>query len=413
MLDVVVVGGGPAGVAAAVRAAEAGRRVALVDDNPALGGQIWRHGGRAVPAGARPWLARLHAAGAEVLAGTAVVDAGGPGVLYTETGELRTRRLVLATGAQELFLPFPGWTLPNVFGAGGLQALVKGGLPVAGKRIAVAGSGPLLAVAAAEARRRGARVVALAEQAPPGRLVRFAAALARHPGKLVQLAGLAASLSGVPRRFSTWPVQARGESGVESLVLRSADGRERTVPVDAVACGFGLVADTRLAGLLGCACAHGRVLVDEAQRTSVEGVYAAGETTGVGGVDAALVEGQVAGLAAAGEDRLAAALAWRRRRHDRFAAALAKAFALRGELREALHDDTVVCRCEGATWGDVRLATSFREAKLRSRCGMGPCQGRVCAPALRFLRGFGSEGVRPPLFPVPMSFYSENTRRTT
>src|ERR1017187_9459738 len=137
--DIVIVGAGPAGLAAAKRAAEAGARVALLDDNPHPGGQIWRSD----PAQWRPLLGSL-----DPICGVRVVALPEPGLLTLEKfdGDLRIadRKLILATGARERFLPFPGWTLPNVMGAGGLQALAKSGLSIAGKRVIIAGSGPLL-----------------------------------------------------------------------------------------------------------------------------------------------------------------------------------------------------------------------------------------------------------------------------
>src|SRR5215469_5114645 len=153
--DVLVVGGGPAGIAAAVRAAESGAGVGIVDENAALGGQIWRSGSSAPPhAGeASAWMTRLKTAGAVVQCGKRVFHQPQPGILMAEglddVWELSYRSLVLATGARERFLPFPGWTLPNIMGAGGLQAMVKSGLPIRRKRVVVAGTGPLLLAVAA------------------------------------------------------------------------------------------------------------------------------------------------------------------------------------------------------------------------------------------------------------------------
>src|SRR5579885_3503098 len=140
--DVLVIGGGPAGIASAVRAAECGARTAVVDDNPALGGQIWRTSAdHSTSNEAAAWHIRLQKAGVAVLSGKRVFDQPTSGVLLAESDddliELRYRNLILATGARERFLPFPGWTLPNVMGAGGLQAMVKSGLPIRGKRVVV------------------------------------------------------------------------------------------------------------------------------------------------------------------------------------------------------------------------------------------------------------------------------------
>src|SRR3954471_21408617 len=169
--DVVVVGAGPAGLAAARRASACGKRVAIVDDNPAPGGQIWRGGKVAIP-------------NAKLICGARVVAAPAPGRLTLEGhDDLEYSTLVVATGARELFLPFPGWTLPHVAGAGGLQALVKSGMPIAGKRVVVAGSGPLLLAVADYLRKRGAVIPLVAEQAES--VTRFGLTLARHPRKLL------------------------------------------------------------------------------------------------------------------------------------------------------------------------------------------------------------------------------------
>ncbi|HET9713501.1 MAG TPA: FAD-dependent oxidoreductase, partial [Pyrinomonadaceae bacterium] len=162
--DVLVVGAGPAGMAAAYRAAQSRARVAVVDDNPAAGGQIWR-GEQAKPASreAQAWFERIRSVEIQFINGARVFQQPRPGTLLAETPEgvreLSYTNLVLATGARERFLPFPGWTLPNVMGAGGLQALVKTGLPIEGKRVVVAGSGPLLLAVAAYLRGRGAEVL--------------------------------------------------------------------------------------------------------------------------------------------------------------------------------------------------------------------------------------------------------------
>ena len=169
--DVLVVGAGPAGMAAAVAAAASGASVVVIDDNPVPGGQIWRDGpGASLPPEARHWREALaRHANIRVRSGTRVVAAPASHELLLEDAEGATRmqwkKLILCTGARELLLPFPGWTLPGVTGAGGLQALIKAGLPVEGERIVVAGSGPLLLAAAATAKAAGAQVLRIAEQA--------------------------------------------------------------------------------------------------------------------------------------------------------------------------------------------------------------------------------------------------------
>ncbi len=398
--DVVVVGAGPAGIAAAVHADETGKSTLLIDETARPGGQIWRG---EPPASARPWMERLARSGAAVRAGAAVVDAPAPGRLLVATTDavrhVSYESLVLAAGARELFLPFPGWTLPGVVGAGGAQALVKAGARFSGRRVVVAGSGPLLVAVAATLARAGAQVVGIAEQAPLGRLVAFGAGLWRQPRKVAEGAGYASALAGVPYRAGAWVREALGRERVERIVV--TDGRrEWEWRCDVLACGFGLVPNLELPRLLGCETTADAVVVDPSQQTSLPRVFAAGELVGVAGVDHALVTGGVAGLAAAGREAPRALLDERRREQD-FGRRLARAFALRDEVKALGRPETVVCRCEDATLAAVEGAGSLREAKLHARAGMGPCQGRVCGSTLGALRGFSPDTVRPPLSPVP------------
>ena len=191
--DVVVIGAGPAGLAAATRAAESGARTAMVDDNPHPGGQIWRSAAGKAPAEAQRWIRAAEQSAVTWIVGARVFAAPAPNRIAVETfggeEEIGYRSLVLATGARERFLPFPGWTLPNVMGAGGLQALAKARLPVEGKRIVVAGSGPLLLAVAKYMKDHGARVRLIAEQARQSALIGFGLKLAAHPPKLVQAIG--------------------------------------------------------------------------------------------------------------------------------------------------------------------------------------------------------------------------------
>lgn len=406
-VEVLVVGAGPAGIAAAVEAAEAGRRVAVLDEGPGPGGQIWRHRERwDVPAAAGWWMARLDRCGARVMHGATVADAwpvdGGFEVVAERDGAAVTahaERLVLATGARELFLPFPGWTLPDVVGVGALQALLKSGLALRGRRVVVAGSGPLLLPVAALAARAGARLLLVAEQAPPKAVRRFAVGLWRRPRKLLQAARYRWASKRAAYRRGVWVTAAGGDDRVRTVTL--TDGRESwSGRCDLLAVGYGLVPETALARLLGCAVEAGRVVVDGRQETTVPGVYCAGEPTGVAGAESALVEGRLAGLTTAGVDEGAASLRRQRSKHARFAARLERTFALREELRALPRPETIVCRCEDVPLERLAPYGSFREAKLATRCGMGPCQARVCGPALEWLQGWSPDTVRPPIKPV-------------
>lgn len=401
--DILVVGGGPAGIAAAVRAAQSGAKVGIVDDSPALGGQIWRGSNDRT---FRQWLEKVSSPGIAVLSGLRVFDQPARGILLAEAAnqvrELRYRVLILATGARERFLPFPGWTLPNVLGAGGLQAIVKCGLPIKGKRVVVGGTGPLLLAVAAYLREKGAVIPVICEQASLRALLGFTASLARRGGKLVQALRLRGRLAGVRFATDSWVIAAQGTEALQSVQIRRGAAIE-TIPCDYLACGFHLVPNTELPVLLGCELENGEVRVSDLQETSVAGVYCAGEPTGIGGVDLSLIEGEIAGLAAAGRERDARDLLRSRDRHRGFAQSLNQAFRLRPELRSLPSSDTIVCRCEDVVYSRLVSSGSWRTAKLQTRCGMGACQGRVCGTAAEFLFDWHVDSVRPPVFPARLA----------
>lgn len=401
--DIVVVGGGPAGMAAAVSAAECGKRIAIVDDNLTLGGQIWR--GKDIPATAKEWQTRLNIANITYIQGARIFAQPAPGILRAEQNggyiDIAYQKLILATGARERFLPFPGWTLPNVLGAGGLQALVKSGLSVGAKRIVVAGSGPLLLAVAAYLRAHGAKVLAICEQAPFSRLLKFATSIVTDKEKLRQSIAYKCQTLPVPFYTSCWPVSAQGQEKLESVTLRTGN-RTWTIACDYLACGFHLVPNIEMAELLGCRIASGKVAVDEWQQTSVLDVYCAGEPTGIGGVELALIEGQIAGYASAGQQDKARAFFHKRTNRRNFARKLEATFALHPALKELPSDDTLVCRCEDVPYRILKHEDSWRAAKLHTRCGMGPCQGRMCGTATEFLFGWSAGSVRPPIFPATL-----------
>jgi len=418
--DVAVVGGGPAGVAAACRAAESGARVVLLDEGPAPGGQIYRRrSGEAAPEAFAPWIDRLNRSGASVVRGAAVYDAfaavtpprGGwrlSARVDASVLALTAARVVLATGARERFLPFPGWTLPGVMGAAGAQALWKSGARLAGRVAVVAGTGPLLLAAAASLAKAGVRLELVAEQARARSLARLTATLAASsPARLVEAAGYRAGFIETPYVPGWWVAEARGRGRLESVVLGNGEGdRTLEVPCDLAAVGYGLVPNLELPLLLGCETRGGAAVVAGDQASSVPGIFCAGETCGVAGVEVALAEGEIAGAAAAGgwrsHDSSSRGLVRVRSAGRRLALAMDRAFALRPELRGAASRDAIVCRCEDASLPAVARCAGAREAKLATRAGMGPCQGRVCGPALEFLFGWDSDTVRPPVQPATL-----------
>lgn len=403
--DVLIVGAGPAGMAAADTAASSSASVALVDENPDLGGQIWRSAlDGAAPHEAQTWrdkvgrkhIARLHELRVFAMPEPGTLHAEGPDGLHI----LHCRKLILATGARERFLPFPGWTLGGVMGAGGLQAMVKSGLPISGKRVVVAGSGPLLLAVAAYLKAHGAVIAAICEQAPLTKLAKFSLALLAEPSKLAQAVRYRRKLRSVPFRAEWWPVLAYGmDERLRGVVLTNGRARMK-MDCDYLACGFHLVPNTELPSLLGCRIESSAAVVNSSQESSIPGIYCAGETTGVGGLDKSLAEGAIAGYAATGQTALVRSLQSKRRRTLRFAHALDQAFTLRSELRSLSEPDTFVCRCEDVTYGRLCEHTSWRAAKLHTRCGMGPCQGRICGAATHFLFDWTVDSVRPPAVPV-------------
>ncbi|NOT48445.1 MAG: NAD(P)/FAD-dependent oxidoreductase [Acidobacteria bacterium] len=418
--DILIVGGGAAGMSAAFAATSGGgTNITIVDDNPHLGGQIWRAElGKVRNADAAKLIEAIEAGRIGVVNSAQVFAAVSENKLLAETPngttEFEYKKLIIATGARERFLPFPGWTLSGVFGAGGLQALVKGGLNVKNKRIVVAGTGPLLLAVADYLNSKGANVVAIVEQASARNINRFALGLWNSPAKLIQAAALKKRLFRIPYLTNTWianvtcgsPRVSKGvtsNAAIKSLSLNlNRNGKTQTIECDHLACGFHLVPNTELAALLGCKIEDGFVSVDGFQRTSLNNVYCAGEPTAIGGVEASLVEGKIAGYAAADNEERSRELFTKRDKTRRFGNALNTAFALRGELKTLADNATIVCRCEDVQYEKLAAFDDWRTAKLQTRCGMGPCQGRICGPATEFIFGWKPGPVRPPIFPVKL-----------
>lgn len=434
LFDVLVVGAGPAGIAAAVSAAdgqpEGSISVALLDAAARPGGQFWRHREGDAGRGHHAWgtfgrlrtqMRRHEASGAlrylpdhpvwhlePAPDGTFTAHVARSG----ESLEVRGRTVVIATGAHDRSLPFPGWTLPGVITAGAAQALLKGQGVVAGRRVVVAGTGPFLLPVAAGLAGAGADVVAVLEAGRPTVALRHLGTLARNGRKLAEAAEYLASLArhGIPYRTRRAVIAAHGDDAVAAVTTVALDpewrvvpGSEQRVECDTVAVGYGFTPQVELAVDIGCATARDAdgslvVLVDEAQQSSVGGAFVAGEACGVGGQALALVEGAIAGrhaAALAGGTAVPAGtvarLARRRSALREFANLMPVLWPVRPGWHSWSAPGTVACRCEEVSVGAVRSAvatqgaTDARSAKLFSRAGMGSCQGRVCGFAVSSL----------------------------
>lgn len=418
MRRVAILGAGPAGLAAAQAALAAGAEVVVLDEGARPGGQFWRHHETLTdPRLQHGWarFERLRAAleRATVHAGASVwaAEAGDSIVLRAFVGpadasgrsglDIEADAVVVATGAHDLALPLPGWTLPGVTTAGAAQALAKRDGVTVGRRTVVSGAGPFLLPVAQSLAIAGSEVVGVHEAS---RIPALAAGwlprpwqLAGKAGELVEYVG-ALARHRIPYRTGSAVVRVLGDTRVEGAVIAALDadwrpvpGTEREVACDAVALGHGFTPRLEAAIALGCAIEGDRrgrfVAVDEAQRTSAANVFAAGEVTGIGGADAALAEGAVAGFLAAGgsieDPRLRGPLAVRRRMQA-FAARLDRAHGIRPGWTAWLDEGTVVCRCEAVTKRAIaeRAEVPARAMKLATRAGLGPCQGRTCGRAV-------------------------------
>ncbi len=454
-VEVAVVGAGPGGLAAAVAAAERGAQVTVIDSGRQPGGQYYRVPGDGVPGDGVPvhaprreagqrLVARAAAAGVRFLSGATVWGAFPGNLLALSSADgpraLQAQLVILATGAYDRPVAFPGWTLPGVLTAGAAQALLveTGTLP--GKRIVLAGSGPLQITLAAELLRTGAQLVGLFEGQSLPAVLPFLRALLNQRARVAE--GMAAlrtlARHGVVPQTGWGIVAAEGGEEVEQVTVARLDaewrlipGSERTLACDTLLVGYGFVPSSTLARLLGAAHAYrpewgGEVPVRDARcRTTAPGVYAVGDGAGIGGAPLALLEGELAGIDAAAQtghgqataDAAIAALAPALARERRFMQTYAALFTPGPGLAERARDDTILCRCEDITQAEVRHALelgadSAAEVKSITRAGMGNCQGRICGRLLAELvareRGLPVTEAdlwapRPPIFPVPVS----------
>jgi thioredoxin reductase/bacterioferritin-associated ferredoxin len=366
---------------------------------------------------------------------------------------LQAQALILATGAYDRPIAFPGWTLPGVMTAGAVQTLLKNQRVLPGQRFLLTGTGPLQLAVAAQLIRAGAEVVEVLEGASlvGWRTVRHALALWGQGTRLAEGWDYWRTLrrSKVPFRFGWSAVEAQGEGQVQEVVIARLDDAwrpirqsQQTIAVDTLVIGYGFIPAVQLSGLLGCR--HdfrpergGYVPRRNGEmQTSLPGVYAVGDGAGIGGAALAQVEGHIAGLAAArqvgqlDEGAAQAAIARQRAalaRERRFARMLGDLFTPGPGLYALATEETLICRCEEMPLAEIHQAIaagarSANEVKGLTRCGMGNCQGRICeallaraiatklGPAPEYLQqveAAGSFTPRPPLYPLPLTVLAE------
>jgi NADPH-dependent 2,4-dienoyl-CoA reductase/sulfur reductase-like enzyme len=458
-IELAVVGAGPAGLAAVAEAAGMGLSLTLVDAFDLPGGQYYKQTPSALgetPAPddyARPLLGAVAGDSVRLLAGTSVwgifpeaapQQGQGEGsyllCLYGPPGtprRIKARTVILAPGAYDRPVPFPGWTLPGVLTAGAALSLVKHQHVLPGRRILLSGTGPLQLVLARHLLEAGAELVGVLDANPfPWRGWQHAPAVWGQWARLREGwdSWQAMQKAGVGIRWGHCVWRAEGEGCVERAVIGPAGGAPTSVPAETVAAdticlGHGFVPAVQLSRLAGCQHRYQPVqrsyvpVRDRWLQTTLAGLFVAGDGAGISGKDVARLEGRLAALGAARVlDRAVPtgqieALRSDLRRQRRFAAMLDDLFPLSAHLADLLTDDTLLCRCEEITVGQVRQAiaegaTTVSAVRMLTRAGMGRCQGRMCgAPVAELLarelgqpvKDVGQATPRPPVVPVPLA----------
>ncbi|MBD5538388.1 MAG: FAD-dependent oxidoreductase [Desulfovibrio sp.] len=454
-VDCLVLGAGPAGMAAACAARACGLDVTVVDENATPGGQLFRNLANpdvstpldaAEAAAGRRLIDEFLESGAEWLPRTTVwgLEAERPFRVYAHGADtdaepeiLQASCVILAPGAMERPVPFPGWTLPGVMGAGAAEILLRSGGTLPEGPLVLAGNGPLLPLLASHLAAMGRPVAAWLDT---GLMQARARALPHLPAALLDLPylrkglrmGLGLMRSGIPLFRNAGRIKAEGSGELEAVSFESG-GTRRRLEARLLICHEGIIPRWQLASTLGVPQRWdtvGRCWTTEAAEdgaTVRNGIYVAGDATCVDGGEASILKGELAGIAVAaalgiidaGEARFRGRKALARLRRTVRARAWINRFFAPNPAIYQVPDETLVCRCECVTAGAIRAAVAqgfheVNEIKRVTRCGMGQCQGRICGPALTEIAAAaahvapqeaGRLTMRQPLRPVSLAEY--------
>lgn len=464
--ELAVIGAGPAGLQAAIHAAKNGVKTVLVDSFPQAGGQYLMQ----LPAAFQTnQPTKTEKAGESLikelisLPVTRITNALTWSIFKEDDSEawlvalygkdspnyIRAQNLILATGAYDTPLPFPGWTLPGVITCGAALILLKSQRIKPGTRAVVTGTGPLILSVSAHLVAAGVDVVAVCESnhiLPKG--FRHSFTMLHHWHRLVEGAKYLRTIlqDNVPYKTGWSILAVNGKDHVEEAIITKVNKRGQPIPgkqnhiqVDLVVSGYSLTPNTGLARLIGCQFDYkpekgGWVpLRKQNMESSLQGVYIIGDGAGIGGAENALVEGQIAGIAVSLRtghlDESAAMEEYKQlqpklKNQQRFGFLYGDLFTPQPGLVELATDQTILCRCEEVTLAEIKKAVALGaktigEVKMLTRCGMGNCQGRMCehgitnaivealSTELQSKKSVGFYTVRPPLHPIPESFLAE------
>jgi len=452
--DFVVIGAGPTGLRAALTAARMGVDVTVIGEDPHHGGQIFRSltsplqtQGHIMELQDHQILddlqSDLNKVDIHFLNKTIVWGIFDDNVIAfdkSNKSRIKAKKILIAEGAYESPVAFPGWTLPGVMTLGGVQILLKSQGIIPTGKIIVAGTGPLLFYTASQLIEKGADVKAVLEASSLKKWMRWTIHLLRAPGILgkgIKYLNILRKHH-VPVYYSTVPLEAKGSDGLKEVIFAQVDKQWRPMPgtkkemaTDLLCLNFGFIPSTQFSHMAGCEHTCDPQIrgwlpkVNSSYETSVEGIHVAGDCTGIGGVKKAVLEGELVGnevarylgrISNTEADRHLSVLQKKIRGHLWYQQFLRKIYSFRPGLLDLLTDDTIICRCEEVNFGMIshlieNKSCSLEEIKLRSRTGMGRCQGRFCYPTLLgiFSKVLSDEDVcnqnfvgRIPVKPLPL-----------